>query len=215
MHKYVSYLRVSTHKQGFSGLGVEAQRNAVSAYVSDVSGQIIVEFVEVESGAKKLRPVLAEAIARCRREKAVLLIAKLDRLARNVAFVSSLMESGVEFVAVDAPFANRLMLHILAAFAEHEREQISLRTKFALAAAKERGVVLGVNGHHLAARNKRDAIAFAETVRPILINGIEKGATLTSLAEHLNVAGLTTREGAKWSPQIVRRVLLRLNLTLN
>lgn len=215
MHKYVSYLRVSTQKQGFSGLGVEAQRNAVSAYVSGGSGQIIVEFVEVESGAKKLRPVLAEAIARCRREKAVLLIAKLDRLARNVAFVSSLMESGVEFVAVDAPFANRLMLHILAAFAEHEREQISSRTKLALAAAKERGVVLGVNGLHLAARNRREAIAFAETVRPILISGIEKGTTLTSLAEHLNVAGLTTREGVKWSPQTVRRVLRRLNLTLN
>lgn len=124
MTKYVSYLRVSTTRQGHSGLGIEAQRAAVSEYLVRSGGQLVAELVEVESGSKKARPVLVQSIALTRSEGATLLIAKLDRLGRNVAFVSSLMESGVDFVAADAPYANKLMIHILSAFAEYERELI-------------------------------------------------------------------------------------------
>jgi DNA invertase Pin-like site-specific DNA recombinase len=134
MANYISYLRVSTQRQGASGLGIDAQRTAVNDYLRSIGGSLIQEYIEVESGSTKNRPVLVLSIAHCKRDKATLLIAKLDRLARNVAFVSSLMEGGVEFLAVDAPYANRLMIHILAAFAEHEREQISERTRNALAA---------------------------------------------------------------------------------
>src|SRR3954466_11391511 len=137
--KWVAYYRVSTAKQGASGLGLEAQREAVAGYLNGGNWQLAAEFTEVESGRKNDRPELAKALAMCRRIGATLIIAKLDRLARNVAFVSNLMESGVEFVAADFPQANRLTIHILAAVAEHEREMISARTKAALAAAKARG----------------------------------------------------------------------------
>ena len=122
--RYVSYFRVSTDKQGRSGLGLEAQREAVSQFVSGRGAAVIAEFVEIESGSKNDRPQLALALETCRRHKAVLIIAKLDRLGRNVAFVSALMESDVEFIAADNPHASKLMLHMLAAFAEHEREMI-------------------------------------------------------------------------------------------
>ncbi len=139
--KTASYYRVSTERQGQSGLGLDAQRSAVAAYA--VGKELSGEFVEVESGRKDNRPHLSAALALCRRKRAVLVIAKLDRLARSVAFISNLMESGVEFVAVDMPQANRLTLHILAAVAEHEREMISQRTRAALSAAKMRGTRLG------------------------------------------------------------------------
>lgn len=138
MALFVSYLRVSTSKQGYSGLGIEAQHSAVEAYLTSVGGELRTEFVEVESGGKKARPVLVQSIALARKRGATLLIAKLDRLARNVAFISSLMESDVEFLAADAAYANKLMLHILSTFAEHEREQISQRTRDAPKAAKAR-----------------------------------------------------------------------------
>jgi DNA invertase Pin-like site-specific DNA recombinase len=131
----VAYLRVSTDKQGVTGLGMQAQRDAVGRYVQN-RGQIVAEFVEVESGRKDNRPQLRAALDECRKRRAVLLIARLDRLARDVAFIANLMKSDVEFVAVDMPQANRLTIHILAAVAEHEREIISQRTKAALAAAK-------------------------------------------------------------------------------
>jgi len=141
--RFVTYLRVSTDAQGRSGLGLEAQRAAVAQHVATTGGRIVAEFVEVESGRKKDRPQLAAALEACRQQRAVLLLAKLDRLARNVAFVSGLMESGVEFIAADMPTVNRLTVHILAAVAEEEARMISARTKAALAAAKARGVVLG------------------------------------------------------------------------
>jgi len=141
--RFVAYYRVSTDKQGRSGLGLEAQREAVSRHVASAAGVVVDEFEEIESGKKNDRPKIAAALGACRARRATLVIAKLDRLARNVAFVSNLMESDVDFVACDNPFATRLTIHILAAVAEHEREMISKRTIDALAAAKARGVKLG------------------------------------------------------------------------
>ena len=213
MRKYVSYLRVSTTRQGESGLGIDAQRNAVANYVSRSGGQLIAEYVEVESGSKKARPILVNSISHARQNGSVLLIAKLDRLGRNVAFVSSLMESGVEFVAVDAPYANRLMIHILSAFAEHERELISQRTKDALQAAKARGVRLGANGATLARKNKEQAVEAAELHREAVVSAQGSGhRTLCQIAECLNEAGLRTRQDAAWSPGTVHRLIKRLDL---
>jgi DNA invertase Pin-like site-specific DNA recombinase len=137
--KFVAYYRVSTDRQGQSGLGLEAQRSAVLAYVNGGSWTRIAEFTEIESGKHANRPQLAAALAACKKHKAKLVIAKLDRLSRNLAFIATLMDSGVEFVAVDNPHANKLTVHILAAVAQHEREMISQRTRDALQAAKARG----------------------------------------------------------------------------
>src|SRR5262245_12543942 len=145
-NKFVGYYRVSTDRQGRSGLGLDAQRDAVQRHLASHAGELVGEFCEVESGKRSDRPQLAAAIAAAKKAKAILIIAKLDRLARNVHFISGMMESGVDFVAADNPHANKLMMHLLAAFAEHEREQISQRTKDALAAAKARGIRLGRNG---------------------------------------------------------------------
>ncbi len=141
--KFVSYLRVSTTQQGISGLGLEAQRASIEGFLNGDKWTLVKEVVEVESGKRNDRTALAEALRICRLQKATLVIAKLDRLARNVHFISGLMESGVEFVAVDMPEANRFVVHIMAAVAEQEAEAISKRTKAALAAAKARGTQLG------------------------------------------------------------------------
>lgn len=215
MDQFISYLRVSTLRQGTSGLGIEAQRAAVEHYVSQTKGLLIREYVEIETGSEKARPILVQSISHCRRAKATLLIAKLDRLARNVAFVSSLMDSGVDFVATDAPYANRLMIHILAAFAEHERTLISERTKAALAAAKVRGVRLGANGERLAQDNRRAAQEFAETMRPALEQARSRGArTLTEIATELNALGSSTREHAPWSAGTAQRLVKRLGVSV-
>lgn len=207
----IGYLRVSTGKQQLSGLGLEAQRTSIENYASQIGETIDQVFVETESGGKKNRPELQAALAACKSHKATLIIAKLDRLARNVAFVSSLMEAGVEFVAVDAPYANKLMLHILSAFAEHEREMISERTKAALAAAKERGVVLGVNGHVLARQNREAALERALRVKPHIEAAQAGGAmTLDQIAAYLNEIGVQTASGGRWHPMTVKRVVERL-----
>jgi DNA invertase Pin-like site-specific DNA recombinase len=171
--KYFSYLRVSTDRQGADGLGIAGQREAVERYCAGQGGKVAAEFVEVESGKRSDRPQLAAALAACKRHKGKLVVAKLDRLSRNVAFMSALMESKLDFVAVDNPHATRLTIHILAAVAEHEREQISARTKVALAAAKRRGVRLGnprlrENVGKGAAINKARAVTFANNALPII-----------------------------------------------
>lgn len=145
------------------------------AYLAIVHGELLSEFVEAESGGKKARPILVQSIAQCRRDGATLLITKLDQIAQSVAFVSSLMESGVEFVAADAPYANKLMIHILSAFAEYEREQIAQRTRDALQAAKTREVRLGRNGTALALRNRREDVAAAELLRLPVEQAISSG----------------------------------------
>ena len=133
--RFVAYYRVSTDKQGQSGLGLDAQRQAVMNYLNGGPWRLVDKFTEVESGKRNARPELQKALAACRKHKAKLVIAKLDRLSRNLAFIATLMDSNVEFIAADNPHANRLTVHILAAVAEHERGAISERTKAALASA--------------------------------------------------------------------------------
>ena len=146
--RFIAYYRVSTQQQGRSGLGLEAQRQAVASHLAGNGGDLVCDFTEVETGkgsnALDRRPQLRAALDACRKHKATLLIAKLDRLARNVHFVSGLIESGTDFVAADMPNANKVMLQMHAVMSEWERDQISARTKAALAQAKARGVVLGL-----------------------------------------------------------------------
>ncbi|MEN3238970.1 recombinase family protein [Methylobacterium ajmalii] len=220
--RFVAYFRVSTARQGQSGLGLEAQQAAVRSYLNGGSWQLVAEVVEVESGKRADRPKLAEALRLCRLHRATLIIAKLDRLARNVAFVSSLMESGVEFTAVDFPQANRLTVHILAAVAEHEAKMISDRTKAALAAAKARGTKLGRSpgeGNIMtdeyrakaAAVLKARAESRAADLAPIIGELRASGATsLRALAAGLNRAGIAPPRGTTWSPMAVSRTLARI-----
>jgi DNA invertase Pin-like site-specific DNA recombinase len=213
--KLVAYVRVSTDKQGRSGLGLEAQEAAVAKFAEARGGEIIARFVEVESGKRNDRPELGNALAACRKHKATLVIAKLDRLARNVAFIANLMEGGVDFVAVDMPSATRLTIHILAAVAEHEREMISARTKAALQARKARGDRLGAPDPTIGsaagvARLKAQATAHAENIMPIIDSvrsaGIE---TLAGIAAALNARGIKSARGGDWHPASVARVIAR------
>lgn len=215
--KFIAYYRVSTDRQGRSGLGLEAQREAVTRYLNGGNWQLLEEFVEVESGKRDdNRPQLAAALAACRKQKATLVIAKLDRLARNVAFIANLMDSKAEFVAVDFPTANRLTLHIMAAFAEHEREMISARTKAALAVRKAQGVKLG-NRTNLAAAQakggaaiKREADAFAAKVMPTIDAIRATGAiSYNAIAKALNDRGVKTAKGGTWAAATVRNIMLR------
>lgn len=211
MMPFVAYYRVSTDKQGRSGLGIDAQKQAVSEYVQG-RGNILYEFTEIESGKKSDRPQLAEALAMCRKHKAKLIIAKLDRLARNVHFISGLMESGVDFVAVDMPEASRFTIHILAAVAEHEREMISKRTKDALKAAKARGIKLG-NPTPLPASLKARTIwsanteKFRETIRPLILELQAKGYSYNAIAKELNRRHVPTVNGRQWYHKTVSNLL--------
>lgn len=214
--RFVAYYRVSTQGQGRSGLGLEAQRKAVQDYLDGGRWSLIGEFTEVESGKRSDRPKLAEAMRAAKRHKATLVIAKLDRLARSVAFISEVMEGDVEFVAVDMPLANRLTVHILAAVAEHEREMISQRTKSALAAAKARGTLLGNRTNlGVAQRNSRRvrskaSVQFAQNAIPIIRQIQASGlSTLRDVAAALNARGVRTSRGGEWQPTQVKRVLER------
>jgi DNA invertase Pin-like site-specific DNA recombinase len=220
----VGYLRVSTKGQGESGLGIEAQKAAVEAYAKQIGAVVVGWYTEVESGKLAARPKLAQALAHARRSKATLVVAKLDRLARNVAFLSALMESKVPFVACDNPHANRLTLHILAAVAEAEALAISQRTKAALTAYKARGGKLGaelpqcrnltqearMKGAHnsASAHTKAAAEAYAD-LAPVLAELRGKGLTLQAIADELNGQGHTTRRGRPWNAVQVGRVLER------
>ena len=215
--KFITYYRVSTARQGRSGLGLEAQKSAVATYLA--GREVISEFTEVESGTKNDRPQLAAALAACRVHKAVLVIAKLDRLARNVAFVANLMDAGVDFEAVDFPQANRLTIHILSAVAEHEAKMISDRTRAALEAAKRRGVKLGGFRNRAGtctdlakARAVRTAKANqrASDLAPTILAIREGGSTsLHSIAAALNTRGITAARGGRWSATQVRNVVCR------
>lgn len=218
--KHIAYYRVSTKRQGDSGLGLDAQQAAVRAFLGS-DWPPLVEVVEVESGKRNDRPKLAEALRLCKIHKAVLVIAKLDRLARNVAFVSALMESGVEFVAVDFPQANRLTIHIMAAVAEHEAEMISARTKAALAAAKAKGTKIGRRpgeGGVLTVDHRAKAVSVIKGQaddRAALLAGTigeiraEGAVSLREIAAALNAKGIPTARGGDWSAVQVQRVLQR------
>jgi DNA invertase Pin-like site-specific DNA recombinase len=213
--QFVAYYRVSTDRQGKSGLGLEAQRTAVMGYLNGGNWELAGEFTEIESGKRNDRPQLSAAISLAKKLKGTLVIAKLDRLARNVALISGLMESKVDFVAVDMPDANRLTVHILAAVAEHEREMISQRTKAALQAAKARGVRLGcpnpTKGAVLAASILRErADIFAANVLPVIRQVQAAGIlTLGGIAEALNARGIRTARGGAWYAATVRNVMAR------
>jgi DNA invertase Pin-like site-specific DNA recombinase len=209
---FIAYYRVSTDRQGRSGLGLEAQRAAVVRYLAGIGGILIAEHTEVETGRRNDRPELQKALAACRKHKARLVIAKLDRLSRNVAFIATLMDAGVEFVACDNPHATRLTLHILAAVAEHEREMISARTKAALQAAKARGVRLGRNAERLASANRATAMGRARQIEHVLAELNRSGMTTREIAAELTARGITTPRGGRWHPQTVRRVMERVAL---
>ena len=206
--QYIAYYRVSTVRQGESGLGLDAQRAATAQFLMSSVGNLVSEYTEVESGKLKNRPELDAAVEACRKTGATLLIAKLDRLARNVAFIANLLESGVKFIAVDMPNADRFILHVYAAMAEEEARRIGQRTKAALQAAKLRGVKLGKNGKALARENRKAADAFANEAGPI-IDGLlrEGGMTFRSIAEHLNSSQLiSTPRNSRWHESSVFRV---------
>lgn len=214
MKTAVAYFRVSTDRQGKSGLGLEAQHQAVHLFAQREGYQVTAEFLEIESGKKNQRPELIAALLQCKKQKATLIIAKLDRLGRNVAFIANLMESKVEFRAVDNPHANPLMVHMLAAFAQHEREQISTRTKDALQAAKRRGIQLGKHGREIESKkNAEDADQFAYVMQPIIDELIAEGfTTVRGICGELNRRVIQTfrNNGQKWHRTSVHRLLKRL-----
>jgi DNA invertase Pin-like site-specific DNA recombinase len=213
----IAYYRVSTAKQGASGLGLEAQRAAVAAYAAAHGMQIADEFTEVETGTRKRKRVeVYRAIAEAKRLGCTLLIAKLDRLARNVHFISGLMESGVPFVAVDMPAVTPLTLHVLAAVAEAEAQMISARTKAALQIVKSRGVKLGTPENLTAeaqqagaAANRAAAIQDLKQATCLAQHLSEAGNSLREIAYELNVNGFTTRKGKMFTAMQVKRMLDR------
>jgi DNA invertase Pin-like site-specific DNA recombinase len=213
--RFVSYLRVSTQKQGRSGLGLEAQREAVAQYLNGGSWQLAAEFVEVESGRNDSRPQLAAAVDECRLTGATLVIAKLDRLARDAHFLLGLSKAGIEFVAADMPNANRLTVGIMAMFAEEEARAISARTKAALAAAKARGTKLGgfrghvVDGSTGTLALQAQADAFAASVAPIAQQLRDQGESLGKIAATLAARGIRTARGGAWTATAVRNLLAR------
>jgi DNA invertase Pin-like site-specific DNA recombinase len=214
--RFVSYLRVSTAKQGASGLGLEAQRVAITGYLNGGSWQLLGEHIEIESGKRSDRPALTAALQQCKLTGAVLVIARLDRLSRNVAFLANLMDSGVEFVAVDNATATRFTLHILAAVAEHGAAMISPRTKAALAAARGRGVKLGGRREGCPTGSPRGTEAvvraadeFARQVAPMALTMRQEGLSLRQIGAALTDSGIRTARGGAWSADAVRQVLLR------
>lgn len=218
--RYVTYIRVSTQKQGASGLGLEAQQKAVNDFLADHSGHIVAEYREIETGKLNERPQLQQALKRCRQSRATLLVAKLDRLSRNKAFLFTLRESGAKLVFADMPNANELTLDLLSIMAQYEREQISARTTAALAAAKARGVRLGnpslpagTASTAAVARQglKAKADAFAKDLRDVIEAGQAEGlTTLQELAGYLDDRDVLTPRGSKWTPIAVSRLLKRL-----
>lgn len=222
--RLVAYERVSTARQGASGLGLEAQRKAIENFAESRGADVLARFIEVESGRKADRPELLKALHHAKVTGATLVIAKLDRLSRNAAFLLALRDSGVRFVAVDMPEANDLTVGIMALVAEAEREAISRRTKEALAVAKARGVKLGnpngaeslrragKGGAALRAAVASNAEAFAADLAPVLAAIRAEGHTsLRSIAAELTARGIRTRRGGRWSVGNVERILLRVS----
>lgn len=228
MSKIIAYYRVSTKKQGKSGLGLEGQQAAVESYCKGIGGGILASYFEVESGKRTDRPELAKALGHARRAKATLVVAKLDRLVRNYQFLREVEQSGVDFIACDNPNANKMTIRILAVVAEDEAERTSQRTKDALQAAKARGTLLGSArpGHWegreqcrlaglvkarikaILVRKHNAAVTYADLL-PELTSYRTSGLSLAAIAAKLNERGQTTRRGRPWNPVQVSRVLER------
>ena len=220
--RFISYYRVSTDRQGASGLGLEAQERAVLDFLNGGPWELVGQFTEVESGKNNDRPQLAKAMAECRLRNATLVIAKLDRLSRNAAFLMNLQEAGVDFVCADMPDANKLTIGILALIAQNEREAISKRTKEALAARKARGLPLGNpanltpeaaalgsaagNAVRTAKANRR-----AADLAPVIADIRAAGKTsCAAIAGELNARGFPTPRGGRWAPAQAFLLLMRL-----
>ena len=220
--EWVAYFRVSTKEQGRSGLGLDAQRRAVEEYMGSNGWELIGDYTEIESGRNNARPELEQALAACRLHGARLIVAKLDRLARDASFLLSLQSAGVDFVAADMPDANRLTVGILACEAEAEAEAISQRTREALTAAKERGVKLGTPANLTQAAREKGAEVSAAVrsaradqraadLAPIIREIREAGITSRrGIARALKDRGIPTARGGTWTATGVRRVLDRL-----
>ena len=214
-NRYIAYFRVSTDRLGGSGLGLDAQRAAVDGFFNGNAWECLEAFTEIESGKRSDRPELVKALAACKKARATLVIAKLDRLSRSAHFITGLMESGVDFVCCDMPAANKTMLQIWAVMAEWEREQISARTKAALAAAKARGVKLGSptperGSAKGGASTKARADLFAANVAPVIADIKAAGiTTLTGIAGALAARGVATARGGAWDARTVANVLQR------
>jgi DNA invertase Pin-like site-specific DNA recombinase len=211
--KFVAYYRVSTSKQGINGLGMDAQKDAVARYLNGGQWELLAEFSEVESGKNNQREELGNAISLCRKTKATLVMAKLDRLARNAAFLLNLRDSGVDFVAVDMPQADKFTVGIMALVAEKERDMISERTKAGLNAAKKRGTKLGnpkLNAARQSAIQKKKSIAadFTKRMLPIVEEIQRAGMTsLRQIAFCLNARGFKTPTGKTFAAQSVKNLL--------
>lgn len=215
--KFVAYYRVSTAEQGRSGLGLEAQRSVVQAFLNGGKWTLLAEHTEIESGKRDDRPELAKALQACGLTGSTLVIAKLDRLSRDAAFLLNLEKAGVDFIAADMPNANRLTVRLMSVIAQEEREMISARTKAALGAAKARGVKLG--GFRAGSRVdnslgtealQRRADAFAAQVGPIIAELRGSGLSLRQIGAALTARGIRTARGGAWSADAVRAVLLRM-----
>jgi DNA invertase Pin-like site-specific DNA recombinase len=214
MKSFVLYRRVSTNRQGVSGLGLESQDETVRRYVSNQKGTVVGEFVEVESGKNNDRPQLMLALTECHRLKATLVVAKLDRLSRNAEFLLRLQNGNVDFVCCDCPNVDRFTVGILALVAQRERELISERTRSALQMAKKRGVRLGTTNPKrqvklMVAGYRRQKVAFVSKVQPVIDEIRSTGVkTLTGIAECLNRRGILTRTGKSvWFPSTVKTVV--------
>lgn len=216
--KFVSYLRVSTARQGQSGLGIDAQRSSVTNYLNGGSWNLVGEFVEVESGKNNNRPELQKALSACRIHNATLVVARLDRLARNAHFLLGLKEAGVDFVCVDMPAANALTIGIMAMVAQEEARLISARTKAALAQAKARGVALGspkpitrstqvMGARQSAVVRSANATRWMTDVKPIVERAVGEMGTLRAAAGYLTLTGVPARRGGMWSATQVMRVM--------
>lgn len=215
---FIAYYRVSTQKQGQSGLGLEAQKSTVVNYLNGGNWNLVQEYVEVETGkgsdALERRPQLKAAIDACKKQKATLVIAKLDRLARNVHFISGLIETGIDFVCADMPQANKVMLQMYSVMAEWERDQISARTKAALQALKARGKKLGVAGKDNLKQNIEDrqqaSNDFAKKLEHVFNSMISRGLTQREMVIELNNLGIKTAKGCEWGLTQVNRVIKKL-----
>lgn len=210
MTRYVAYFRVSTAKQGKSGLGLAAQHSVVERFLSD-GDELIAEFVEVQSGKNDERTELWKAINHAKKQDAKILIAKLDRFSRKVSFIAGIMEQGIGLVVAEMPHATDFQLHIFAALAQEERRLISERTRNALAEAKKRGVQLGKNGKVLAEQNREAAYQRAEVLRSLIMPLAMAGISFSEIARHLNASGIRTFRGKLFHAQQVCSLVKRLS----